>query len=96
MVPGSSPGEPTTYFTNITRSRIFRLFYLNFKIFFQNLKIEKFKYPKISKFSLKFPCVFASQAYKASDSHKNSLSDQDGEDALAREIQHTRYTLLAF
>nr|DAQ52000.1 MAG TPA: hypothetical protein [Caudoviricetes sp.] len=28
-------GEPTTYFTNIIRSKIFRFFYLNFKIFFK-------------------------------------------------------------
>nr|DAK70885.1 MAG TPA: hypothetical protein [Caudoviricetes sp.] len=28
-------GEPTTYFTNITRSKIFVVFYLSFKIFFK-------------------------------------------------------------
>jgi len=38
MVPGSSPGEPTTYFINIKKLKIFHHFSLDFKIF---LKYKK-------------------------------------------------------
>ena len=41
---------------------------------------------KFSKLFLKFPCVFASQAYKGLDAHKISLSDLDTAGEQAREI----------
>jgi len=48
-----------------------------------------------SKF-LKFPCVFANQAYKGLDNHKISLSGRNTASELAREIRHIRYTPLVF
>ena len=61
--------------------------------FFRKLESQKYFTTRLS---LKFPCVFASRAYKASDNHKISLSGRDTKDEQAHEIRRTRYTPLAF
>lgn len=85
---GARRVSPARFFRKLNRSA--KSYFLRF---FRKLRLQKYFTTRLY---LKFPCVFASRAYKASDSHKTSLSDLDIAGELAREIRHTRYTPLAF